>query len=159
MTQTVLSPDAVHAAEPMCSPERVGSFSAAEIRQAIAYWVAQERLDHAQALVAAGLGLYPESQDVLAIGALLAEITEDWAMAQDCLERLMRVQGEAAPAQTWRHLVRVMRCRQSFYSALRHAQMALERFPDHADLQEEHAQLAALLESADVPTEHEAQLA
>jgi hypothetical protein len=140
----------------MHSAEQASSFSASEIREAIAYWVSQDRLDHAEALVAAGLGLYPESQDILAIGALLAEIQQDWAQAQHCIERLMLVQGEDSPPDTWRHLVRVMRCRQAYHQAFMHAQKALQRFPDHTELREEHAQLAALMEPAAVQTKVEA---
>jgi tetratricopeptide (TPR) repeat protein len=156
MSQTTPSASAASSYEQLCSAEQATRFTAAQIREAIAHWVSQDRMDHAEALVAAGLGLYPESQDILAIGALLAEIQEDWAQAQLCIERLMLVQGEDSPPDTWRHLVRVMRCRQAYHQAFMHAQKALQRFPDHTELREEHAQLAALMEPAVVQTKAEA---
>lgn len=147
MSQAAPSTSAASPYEHLCSAEQATDFSAAQIREAIAYWVSQDRMDHAEALLAAGLGLHPDSQDILAIGALVAEVNQDWAMAQDCIERLMQVQGAAAPVATWHHLVRVLRCREAYYKAFVRACMALERFPDHAELRDEHAQLAALLES------------
>ena len=68
----------------------------------------------ADALVAAGLAQYPDSEDILAIAALLAEVNQDWAQAQNCLERLMAVQGDHVQAETCYHLVRVMRCRSAY---------------------------------------------
>jgi len=57
-------------------------FSPEEIRQAIAELVAHNQLDMASALCAAGLSLYPNSQDILCISALLAELEQDWSSAQ-----------------------------------------------------------------------------
>lgn len=153
MSQAAPSTSVASPYEHVCSAEQATAFTASQIREAIAHWVSQGRMDHAEALVAAGLALHPDSQDILAMGALLAEVNQDWATAQDCIERLMAVQGEDAPVATWHHLVRVLRCRQAYYKAFVHASRALERFPDHAELREEHAQLAALLESAAVQTE------
>ena len=145
--------------EQVCSAEQASAYSAAQIREAIAYWVGHDRLDIADALVAAGMGLYPESEDILAIGALLAEINQDWAQAQDCLERLMAVQGQAATAESFFHLVRVMRCRSSLFSAYRTAQRGLEKHPQHAGLNQELTELTELLEVAPVSTQVEAHAA
>ena len=142
--------------EQVCSAEQASSFSAAEIREAIAYWVGRERMDIADALVAAGMSLYPESEDILAIGALLAEINQDWAQAQDCLEQLIALQAERATAESWYHLVRVMRCRQAHYAAFTAVKRGLRQHPTHAGLQVEFAELSGLLDS--LPVEIEAQL-
>jgi hypothetical protein len=156
MSQAVTSQSAASPYEHVCSAEQATAFTAAQIREAIAYWVSQDRMDHAEALVAAGLSMHPESQDILAIGALVAEVNQDWAVAQDCIERLMQQQGDDAPVTTWHHLVRVSRCRQAYYKAFVYASRALERFPVHPELQEEHAHLASLLESAAVQPEVQA---
>ncbi len=139
--------------EQVCSAEQASAYTAAQIREAIAYWVGRDRLDIADALVAAGMGLYPTSEDILAIGALLAEINQDWAQAQECLERLIELQGKAATGESFFHLVRVMRCRSAFYAAYRTAQRGLDKHPQHVGLAQEFAELAELLESIPVETE------
>ena len=55
----------------------VSQFSAAEIRQTLADLVAADRIDLANALADAGQSLYPDSEDILAISALLAEIQQN----------------------------------------------------------------------------------
>ena len=60
----------------------VSKFTAAEIRQTMADLVRTDRIDLADALSAAGLGLYPNSEDILAMSALLAEIKSDWVTAE-----------------------------------------------------------------------------
>lgn len=135
--------------------EEASRFTASEIRQAIAHWVGQGRMDLADALVAAGISLYPDSEDILAMGTLVAEVNQDWALAQECVESLMEVQGMAATAETWYHLVRIMRCRGAYHNALRHVQKAIRIFPAHEALREMHEQLAALVEAAPVEVEVE----
>ena len=159
MTQAAPAPVAQAVYENMITADEASRFTAAEIRQAIANWVGQGRMDIADALVAAGISLYPESEDILAIGTLVAEVNEDWAQAQECVERLMQVQGEQAPAETWYHLIRIMRCRSAYYNAFRHAKRAIRRFPAHEGLREAHEQLATLVESAPVEIELEAKVA
>ena len=135
--------------------EEASRFSAAEIRQAIAYWVGQQRMDIADALVAAGISLYPESEDILAIGTLVAEVNQDWALAQECVEHLLKIQGKAATAETWHHYIRIMRCRGAYYNALRHVEKAIRLFPAHEALREMHEQLADLVEAAPIEVEVE----
>lgn len=159
MTQAAPAPVVQAVYENMFTADEALRFSAAEIRQAIANWVGQGRIDIADALVAAGISLYPESEDILAIGTLVAEVNEDWAQAQECAERLMKIQGEQTPAETWYHLIRIMRCRGAYYDAFRHVKRAIRRFPAHEGLREAHEQLAALVESAPVEVESEAKVA
>uniref|UniRef100_UPI0040470BB2 hypothetical protein n=1 Tax=Limnohabitans sp. TaxID=1907725 RepID=UPI0040470BB2 len=92
----------------MLSVREVSQFSAAEIRQTMADLVADNRVDLANALAAAGQSLYPESEDILAISALLAEIQQDWIGSEELLRKLVVAQGNAATPFTWRHLIRVL---------------------------------------------------
>lgn len=135
---------------PMFVAEEASRFSASEIREAIAHWVGQGRMDLAEALVAAGLSQYPDSEDILALGALVCEVQQDWAQAQERLEHLMGVQGERVPAETWHHFIRVLRCRGAYFNAYLEAQKATARFPRHEGLALLHGELQALMESVPV---------
>ena len=143
-------PAQTHRAELLDLTQPATSFHPADIRRAIAQWVGQDRMDMAEALVAAGLAMHPDSEDILAIAALVAEMNQDWAQAQDCLEHLMGLQGDAVSAEISYHLVRVMRCRAAFHLALGQARRGLARHPGHAGLSQEHDELCALLESVPV---------
>ena len=74
---------------------QVSKFTAAEIRQTISSLVSGGHMDLADALSAAGLSLYPDSEDILAISALLSEIKLDWKSAEELLSHLMTVQADA----------------------------------------------------------------
>lgn len=118
--------------------ERFAStFSAAEIRFAIAELVAGNHIDIASALCEAGLSLYPESEDILSICALLAELKQDWQSAQEHLEKLLDVQGRQSQAMVWQHLIRVVRCQLEPLKALKIAQAAAKIHPDNALIQTE----------------------
>jgi hypothetical protein len=125
-------------------PRDVSQFSAVEIRQAMAELVTSDRVELANALAAAGQSLYPESEDILAMSALLSEIQQDWTSAEEHLRKLFQVQGEAATPFTWRHLIRVLRCQCEPSKAIQAAQQALAHYPDDALLQEELLRLQAL---------------
>lgn len=118
-------------------------FSPAEIRQAIAELVSCQQLDMACALSAAGLSLYPDSEDIVAISALLAELQQDWQTAQQHLEKLLELQRHLSQAIVWTHLIRVMRCQLDPQRALEVAEQAAQCHPHDQDLQ---AELAALRE-------------
>lgn len=128
----------------------VSHFSAPEIRQAIAQLVADDRMQLADSLSAAGLSLYPDSEDILAISALLAEINQDWTEAQALLTELIDQQGESSTPLTWRHLIRVLRCQCEPGKALDAARSALEAHPGDALLLDEYLTLQDLV-SAQVP--------
>ena len=129
----------------MLSERDVSRFSAAEIRQTMADLVAANQISLANAMAAAGQSLYPESEDILAMTALLSEIQQDWTSAEEHLRKLVQVQGEAATPFTWRHLIRVLRCQCEPSKAMHAAQQALAHYPDDALLQEELLRLKALL--------------
>jgi tetratricopeptide (TPR) repeat protein len=130
----------------------VSQFSAAEIRQTLADLVAAERVDLANALADAGQSLYPDSEDILAISALLAEIQQNWTLAEDILRKLVDIQGAATTPFTWRHLIRVLRCQCEPGKALQAAKQALDAYPDDDALNDEFLALQALV-SQQLPVE------
>jgi hypothetical protein len=130
----------------------VSQFSAAEIRQTLADLVAADRIDLANALADAGQSLYPESEDILAISALLAEIQQNWTLAEDILRKLVDTQGAATTPFTWRHLIRVLRCQFEPGKALQAAHQALAAYPDDDQLNDEFLALQKLV-SQQMPLE------
>jgi tetratricopeptide (TPR) repeat protein len=130
----------------------VSQFSAAEIRQTLADLVAADRIDLANALADAGQSLYPDSEDILAISALLAEIQQNWTLAEDILRKLVDTQGAATTPFTWRHLIRVLRCQCEPGKALQAANRALAAYPDDDQLNGEFLALQALV-SQQLPVE------
>ena len=147
MALAALIPTAAHAYSPAFVSQEASRFGPSEIREAIARWVANDRLDLADALVASGLSQYPDNEHILALAALVAEVQQDWVLAQERLEALLRVQGEGASPETLHHLIRVLRCRGVHTKAYLQAQQAAARFPSHAGLVQAHAELTELLAS------------
>ena len=141
----------------MLTVRDVSQFSAAEIRQTMADLVATNRMDLANALAAAGQSLYPESEDILAISALLAEIQQDWTSAEEMLRKLVDTQGDAATPFTWRHLIRVLRCQCEPGQALQVAQQAILAHPTDTTLADEFLALQELV-SEQVPVTASAQI-
>lgn len=128
-------------------------FSPAEIRQSIADLVMSDQLDMADALSAAGLSIYPGSEDILAISALLAEMRQEWQLASELLAQLIELQAERTPALTWVHYIRVLRCQCNPAQALVSAEAALTRYPDNAQLQLESQELRAQFGSSTLMAE------
>lgn len=135
----------------------VSRYSAAEIRQTIADLVCAEHIELADALAAAGQSLYPDSEDILAISALLAEIKQDWGTAEQMLTQLVTQQGDQATPITWRHLIRVLRCQFENTKALQVAKQATAAHPGDALLAEEFLQLQKRV-SAKLPVEASTQM-
>jgi len=135
----------------------MSQFSAVEIRQTMADLVAADRVDLANALAAAGQSLYPDSEDILAISALLAEIQQDWSSAEELLRKLVYMQGDAATPFAWRHLIRVIRCQCEPGKALQAAQQAMTAHPTDSTLREEFLGLQELV-SEQVPVAASAQM-
>ena len=119
-------------------------FSPAEIRQAIAELVTYEHTDMADALCEAGLALYPESEHIVSIAALLSELRQDWQAAEQHLTKLLELQDAQSQAVVWQHLIRVVRCQLDDLKALQLAQQAAQLHPTDRDLSME---LADLIES------------
>jgi len=132
----------------MLSDREVSQFSAQEIREAIADLVIQGRMDLASALGDAGMALYPDTEDMLAMSALLAESRQDWTVAEEMLAKLLLKQGAAAPVASWQHYIRVLRCLCEWQSALMITERALEFYPGHAALLSELYSLKAQIGDA-----------
>lgn len=141
----------------MLTVREVSRFSAAEIRQTIAELVGADHMTLADALSAAGLSLYPKSEDILSISALLSEIKQDWITAEQLLTQLLAQQGNQATPFTWRHLIRVLRCQCEPGKALHAAQQAMEAHPADATLRDELLALQELV-SSQVPMAASAQM-
>lgn len=135
----------------------VSKFTAAEIRQTMADLVGNDRVDLADALSAAGLSLYPDSEDILAMSALLAEIKRDWTTAEQLLTQLMTQQGQHTTPFTWRHLIRVLRCQCEPGKALLMAKQAMTAYPEDDILRDEFLSLQELV-SEQMPVEASTQL-
>ncbi len=124
---------------------QVSRFTPAEIRQAIQELMAQNQDGLAYALGDAGLALHPESEDILAVTALLAVVREDWSNAVDLLQQLMQNQGDQATVFTHAMLIRSLRCDLELAAAFEAARNALARYPDHPELLKEYDALATAL--------------
>lgn len=117
---------------------------AQRIRFAAADLCRQGRLAEADLLTFEALQQYPDSEDVLVMRALICEVRHDWSGAATVLGHLLRVQGKAAPAETWCHWVRVLRCDGQLGAAHQAVLQALQHHPAHPALASELAQLEAM---------------
>jgi len=105
-----------------------------KVREWVAELFEQNHLSLAIALAEAGLALYPDSEDVLVIAALVAEVQQDWQHSRELLEHLIKVQAGNTPPQVWHHLARVLRCEGNPQRALSVARKALGQHPASLDL-------------------------
>lgn len=130
----------------MLNDRDVSKFSASDIREAISALVTDNKLGLADALCEAGLSLHPGDQNILSMAALMANLHQDWARAEEYLRELMTVQGDANATEfTWNLLTRVLRCQCEPLDALNVAKTGLIYHPESADLQREVSELQALL--------------
>jgi uncharacterized protein HemY len=109
-------------------------FPPAEIREAIQSLVATEQINLAYALGDAGLAIYPNSEDMLAINGLLAIIRQDWIEAVELLTELMEFQGSAVQPFTYVMLVRALRCNLDPAAAMNVVRKGLEQYPNQLEL-------------------------
>jgi len=109
-------------------------FTPTEIRESIQTLVATEQTDLANALGDAGLSLYPNSEDMLAINGLLAIMRQDWSMGVELLTDLKDLQGENTQAFTYLMLVRALRCNLDPAQALMVVREGLEFYPEQTEL-------------------------
>lgn len=91
-------------------PRELSTMAPWEIRIAISELVRENKMDLAVAAAESAMALYPDSQDILVIGSLLAEVRQEWSRAEQLLIQLLQLQGADAPAESWLHLIRVLRC-------------------------------------------------
>jgi hypothetical protein len=91
--------------------------------------VTQNNIDLAQALAEAGLALYPRSEDILAIGGLLAMTREDWHLAIELLNDLITIQGDRTQPMTCQMLARALACNLNLPEAKDVLEQALKVWP------------------------------
>lgn len=114
------------------------------IRFAAADLFRQGRVAEADLLTHEAMQQYPDSEDVLVMRALICEVRQDWHAAAKALERLLALQGQHAPAESWCHWVRVLRCDGQIHQAFTTALEALQHHPAHPAIASELAQLEAM---------------
>ena len=124
---------------------QISRYSPEEFRMAIQTLMGENRDALAYALGDAGLALYPESEDILAITSLLAVVREDWPQAADLLRQLMDMQGAGATVFTHSMLIRSLRCNLDLAEAFEACGVALALYPEHPELLKEYAALAEAL--------------
>lgn len=115
----------------------VHRLSPAQIREAVSTMVAQGKMPLAIAICEAALALNPGSEDLLVISALVAEVVQDWARAEELLIQLVQVQSPDTTAQTWLHLARVVRCQNKLDDAWVVLDFAASRYPEDTEIRKE----------------------
>ena len=136
---TVLAQEIITSAEVgrMLSNREVSRFKPAEIRDAIQTLVTEGKDALAIALGDAGLSLYPDSEDILAITGLLALMRQEWTLAVELIENLKSIQGDSTPPFTYVMLVRALRCNLEPVRALEVVNEGLKKYPDQIELSAE----------------------
>lgn len=116
-------------------------FSPIEIRETIQSLVATEQIDLAYALGDAGLSIYPDSEDMLAISGLLAVMRQDWDDSVELLGNLFEIQGDNVQPFTYVMMVRALRCNVDPARALKVARQGLAIYPNQVELLAEKLEL------------------
>lgn len=127
------------------SATEMSRFAPEEFRTAIQALMGEGRDALAYALGDAGLALYPESEDILAITSLLAVVREDWPQAVDLLKQLIDMQVDGATVFTYSMLIRSLRCNLDLAEAFEVCGTALAIYPSHPELLKEYDALASAL--------------
>ena len=96
-------------------------------------------------MVEAGLALYPESEDILAIASLMAMQRQDWGQAASLLRLLIDQQGINTTPYSYIMLIRALRCNLEYAEALSICIDAHEKHPDHPDIDAEFKVLTSIL--------------
>jgi uncharacterized protein HemY len=115
-------------------PQDSDKYSPADIRIGIQHLLSTQEMALAQALADAGLALHPDSEDLLAMAGLMALTQQNWTEAVQLLEQLLAVQGSAAPAMTYKMLVRALRCNLDLARAQRILAQGMAQWPGDAEL-------------------------
>jgi len=112
----------------------ISRFTPEDFRLAITDQIRNDNMPMAEALGEAGLSLFPNSQDVLAIVALLSEIKQDWTGAEQLLAKLIKMKNVLSPPATWQHWIRVLRCNGKPFEALQVSEKSLRLHPGDENL-------------------------
>ncbi len=132
----------------------VKRYTPTEIRETIQSLVTTDQTDLAYALGDAGLAIYPDSEDILAITGLLALMRQDWPVAVELLTQLREQQGQQTPLFTFVMLVRALRCNLEHAQALAVAHEGLAIHPGQLELVAEKLALESMgpfAETANLP--------
>lgn len=134
--------------------KEISCYTPEDFRHGVQWLVAQNQQELAQALAEAGLSLYPNSEDILAISSLLAMTREDWPLAVELLEDLIEVQKDQTQPMTYQMLARSLACNLDLAQAHAVLDHALSIWPEDQVLQEEKDTLilSATVVSADSKT-------
>ena len=117
--------------------KEISRFNPEEFRLGIQWLVAEKEHNLAQALAEAGLSLFPQSEDILAISGLLAMTREDWSLAIELLQDLIDVQKDQVQPMTYQMLARSLACNLDLAQAHAVLDHALSLWPEDKVLQEE----------------------
>jgi len=109
--------------------KEVSHFTPMDFRMGIQWLVTQNQEDLAQALAEAGLSIYPNSEDILAMAGLLAMSRQDWELAIELLQDLIAVQQELTQPMTFQMLARALACNLDLAEAHQVIEKALKIWP------------------------------
>ena len=131
--------------------KEVSRFTPVDFRMGIQWLVAQDKPDLAQALAEAGLSLFPDSEDILAISGLLSMSRQDWCLAVELLQDLIAVQKERVQPMTFQMLARALACNLDISEAHQVLDKALQYWPNDGTLLEEKMAMSASLDAMSAP--------
>ena len=117
--------------------KEVSRFTPVDFRHGVQWLVAQEQPALAQALAEAGLALFPQSEDILAIAGLLAMTREDWLLAIGLLQDLVTLQQDRVQPMTCQMLARALACNLDIAEAHQVLDQALKLWPNDPTLEQE----------------------
>ena len=118
----------------------------AQIRESIQWLVAKDQVEEAHEFVKKSLVLFPDNEEVLAIGSLVSVVRQDWQEAVLLLKKLYSIQGDRTAALTYQLHIRALRCNFQLDQALDMAKNGLCRFPENLEIVEDCAVLAEQLQ-------------
>jgi hypothetical protein len=137
----------------LLNAQNIKRFSPSEIRETIQSLVATEQNELANALGDAGLSIYPQSEDMLAICSLLAMVGQNWQEAVELMDELMAIQSDKTPPFTFVMMVRALRCNLEPARALEIVRKGLALYPGQLELMAEKLSLDDFSEAfINVPT-------
>ncbi len=121
-------------AEQTLDLQSVSQFSPQDFRESIQWLVAQDKTTIALALADAGLSLYPNNEEILAIAGLLAMTVGEWPHAIELLQNLCTLQQESTQPMTYHMLVRALRCNLDITEAHQVLTQGLKAWPQDPNL-------------------------
>jgi tetratricopeptide (TPR) repeat protein len=124
--------------------QEASRFSPTDFRLGVQWLVEHDHIHMAQALADAGLAFYPNSEDILAIAGLLAMTRQDWPLAVELLQDLLKVQKDNIQPTTCQMLARSLACNLDLAQAHEVLDLALRIWPfDDTLLREKHDLVSA----------------